>query len=236
MITLAFIRETAHLSDAMVQSYMAAQQIQITRDFAPIWGIEATCVFVPGGSVIPPGAYQVLFQDHSPEVDALGFHTGDGAPVARIFVEDALTDGVNWTVTASHEVLEMLADPEANKVIDVGATEYSVEVCDACEDDQFGYLINGHLMTDFVTPSWFNANLPRLSTASSATNPFTFRGSVYAPFSMADGGYIGERALPNGQWMQQMSSMASPRQVKRPTSRTMRRFNAVKVAEMPAGL
>jgi len=218
MITLAYVRDTDVITDAMIASYVAAQQIQITRDFAPLWGINATCVAVPTGAVIPAGAYQIWFKDHTDQDDALGYHTLDGNPIAYVFTADDLADGVSWSVTSSHETLEMLADPMVNQVRDIAGVEYAVEVGDAVEDDEFSYLINGHLMTDFVLPSWFDP---------AGKAPFSFRNSVSAPLTLAAGGYIGVRQLPNGQWVQRMSEMIpAPRQLKRPTSRTMRRFRA----------
>jgi hypothetical protein len=219
MITLACLRDSNAITDAMVAAYVAAQQIQITRDFAPAWGIDATCVVVPPGGAIPAGAWQIWMKDHTDEDGALGYHDVDGNPIAYVFVADDLADGISWSVTASHETLEMLGDPDITKVVDAGGQEYCWEVCDACEDDRFAYLIDGHLMSDFILPTWFNP--------AATTGPFTFRNTVSAPFALAAGGYIGVRTLPNGQWTQRMAeTVPLPRQIKRATSRTQRRFKA----------
>lgn len=218
MITIAFVRDTALLTDELVRSYVAAQQIQVTRDFAPLWGVDATCVVVPPGGAVPAGAWQVCFKDHTDQDGALGYHDVAGNPIAYVFVADDLADGVNWTVTASHETLEMLGDPQITKTVDVAGFQFCYEVADACEDDSLAYLINGHLMTDFVLPSWFDP---------AGKAPYTFRNTIHAPLALAVGGYIGVRQLPNGQWTQRMAeTVPLARQLKRPTSRTMRRFNA----------
>ena len=62
----------------------------------------------------------------------------------------------SWTVTLSHELLEMLADPWINWCAqgDDGKI-YALEVCDAVEADRMGYEIDGVLVSDFITPSWF---------------------------------------------------------------------------------
>ena len=215
MITIAYIRDTAVISDAMVAVYVAAQQIQVTRDFAPLWGVDATCVAIPAGGAIPAGAWQLWFKDHSDQDGALGYHDDQGNPIAYVFTADDLADGVSWTVTASHETLEMIGDPDIKQVRDSGGFEYAYEACDACEDDSLAYLVNGHLMSDFVLPSWFDPN---------GAAPYTFRNTIHAPLTLAVGGYIGVRQLPNGQWTQRTDAMLSVRQIKRPTSRTMRRF------------
>jgi hypothetical protein len=221
MVTIAYIRDSDVITDAMLASYVAAQQIQITRDFAPVWGIDATCVVVPPGGAIPVDAWQVWLKDHTDQDGSLGYHDDKGNPISYVFVADDLTDNISWTVTCSHETLEMLGDPTINQVIDTGGLEYAREVADTCEDDSLAYLINGHLMTAFATPAWFDPN---------GKAPFTFPvvPTITAPFQLAAGGYIGVRSLPDGQWQQRFAEAApaSPRQSKRPTSRTMRRFNA----------
>lgn len=214
--TIAFIRDTDVMTDELLIGYVKAQQIQITRDFAPCWGAGATCIFVQPNA-IPTGAWQVWFKDHSDQAGALGYHDDNGNPIAYVFAGDDRRDGLSWTVTGSHETLEMLGDPDIQQVRDVNGFEYAYEACDACEDDQFSYPVAGVLMSDFVLPSWFDPD---------GEAPFTFRNSIQAPLTLAAGGYIGVRSLPDGQWQQRFAELkpVSPRQRKGRHSRTMRRF------------
>lgn len=225
--TIAYVRETNLLTDALVQSYVLAQQTQITRDFRPIWHIDAVCVFVKPGDPVPQGAWVVYFRDHSPEPGALGFHDDSGSPIAYVFVADDLADGMNWCVTGSHETLEMLVDPTINLTRDRtlnGTTwEYAIEVCDAPEDDQFAYWIAGsdgrsHLMSAFVTPDWFSEN---------GKAPFAFptRTPIHAPFELLPGGYIGRReTAPQTTDWTQVTAQRGLRANKKWFSRTKRRF------------
>lgn len=222
--TIAFVRHTSLLTDAMVRHYMTAQQIQITRDFRPHWGSNALCVFVPEGHSVPKNAWQCVLLDSAGEAGALGFHetTKDGMPVMLVGVGDAMNDGLSWSVTCSHEVLETLADPWIDNTIPVTidgiSYQFAREICDASEDDMYAYSINGVQMSDFVYPSWFDPD---------GKPPFTFRDAVHAPFALAPGGYIGRKEmLPHpGQWDQIFAEGApGARTVKSPTSRTMRRF------------
>ena len=229
---IAYIRETGLLTDALIRAYVAAQQIQIDRDFGPIWNVKDECVFVPPGSVIPDGARQVIFKDRSDQTDATGYHTGTGTPVAFVFAQDCIDDGIAWAVTASHETLEMLADPLCSRTqrvtIDGVTWDYAWEVCDAPEDDAFAYAINGIHMTDFVLPNWFIPDAP---------GPYSFRDALRAPLALAEGGYIGRRevAPSPGTWAQVFADKPGPRQRKGPLSRTMRRFAAAATApKVPA--
>lgn len=226
---IAYCRDTDLLTDELVASYVAAQQTQITRDFFPIWSIDATCIAVKKGGPVPPGAWQLRLQDTSPEPGALGFHDDQGNPIAYSFVADDLKYGLSWTVTASHETLEMLVDPTINRTRErflSGTTwEYMVEVCDAPEDDSYGYWIPGtgnqsHLMSAFVTPSWFSEN---------GKAPFAFptRTPIVEPWGLLRGGYIGRREIAPtpGDWTQ-LTAQLGPRANKKWYSRTKRRFEA----------
>jgi hypothetical protein len=97
-----------------------------------------------------------------------GFHLDKHKqPYAKV-IATPKNDG--WTIAASHETLEMLLDPygnrlqssveieiKANKIVDgTGQYGYLVEACDPCEDDKFGYTINGVVVSDFITPHFYD--------------------------------------------------------------------------------
>ncbi len=216
--TIAFVIETALLHPDLVKSYLISQQVQLDRDLYPIWGLTARCVFATPGTA-PAGAWTCVFLDNSDQANALGYHdvNADGLPIMKVFMRDILADRVAWTVTASHEVIETLGDPNIDQVVDVGDVEYARELCDPPEDDRFSYVVHGHHLSAFVTPAWFKPD---------GVAPFTFPliSQISAPFTLADGGYIGERKLPNGPWTQRFAGGRGSRQHKRMTSRTLRRF------------
>ena len=57
--------------------------------------------------------------DDSDQASALGYHdmTSEGLPLGKVFGTTNLKFGTNWTVTASHELLEMLGDPSINLTV-----------------------------------------------------------------------------------------------------------------------
>ncbi len=115
-IKVAVINASNAVSDADVQGAVGALQTQVHRDFAPVWGIDADLEFVPPGTRPPPGTWWLAILDNSDQAGALGYHdlTSQGLPLGKVFAQSDIESGNNWTVTASHELLEMLADPGIN--------------------------------------------------------------------------------------------------------------------------
>lgn len=214
---IACYRTTALLSDDLIQSWIAAEQIAISRDFAPHWG-DAKLIFLAGGETAPPGAWPMVFQDDSDVPDALGYHElqAQGIPTLIVAIKVCLAGKYNWTVTADHEVKETIADPMLTRTAVVGGTEYAVEVCDPPEDDEFAYVVDGHFVSDFVLPAYYEPG---------SAGPYSFRGSITAPLGLAEGGYIGERPV-GGAWTQVFADAVPGRRAvnKAMSSRTMRRF------------
>jgi len=117
--------------------------------------------------------------------DAAGIHLDkDGQPFALV------TAGDDWPLTACHEILEMLANPFGNRVIagdspksDQGRVEFLVEVCDPSEAAEFGYTVNGVLVSDFYTPNYFDPiQAPGVR--------YSFTGALTEPRQVVAGGYL----------------------------------------------
>ncbi len=212
-IAVAVINSSSILTDEQVQAVVPALQTQVHRDFAPAWGIDADLTFVPQGSNPLPTAWWLTVLDDSDQADALGYHetTTEGLPLAKVFAKTAQQDGVQWTVTMSHELLEMLADPEINLTVFMQpaattGTLYAYEVCDACEADQYGYQIDGTLVSDFVFPAWFESSRPVGSTQ------FDFSAQLQAPLpQLLPGGYIGAFDVGSGNGWHQLTAARDER-------------------------
>src|SRR5579864_4698159 len=145
---ISVINESTVLADADIAPAVAALKKQVTNDFRPVWGVDAELTMIGKTSQPPAGSWWLVILDDSDQAGALGYHdlTSEGLPLGKVFAATDLKFGSNWTVTASHELLEMLADPNINLTVFVQSGSaagrlYAYEVCDACENDQFGYLI-----------------------------------------------------------------------------------------------
>jgi hypothetical protein len=189
---------------------MALQQ-QVTNDFHPVWGIDAELKMIPQGTPATPGTWWLVILDDSDQAGALGYHdlTPDGLPLGKIFAASDLKAGDSWSVTASHELLEMLADPNINLTVFVQdanttGTLYAYEVCDACEDDSFGYKINNVLVSDFVYPAWFE------NFREEGSTQFDQMNQIKDPLALLTGGYIGVFSVTDGTGWQQQTAEKVP--------------------------
>ncbi len=198
-ILIDVINESTVLTEtAEVAAVVAALQKQLDIDFAPAWNRDASLRLLSAAET-DATAWQLVLLDDADQADALGYHelTAAGLPLGKVFVKTTMDDKLNWTITASHELLEMLGDPDINLCAefstDNGSRFYAYEVCDACEDDSFGYAIDGVMVSDFVLPEWF--------MQSSQLKVYDFRGHVTKPFQLLTGGYIGEY-IPGEGWTQ----------------------------------
>lgn len=191
-IKIAVINSSTVVNDIEVQALTQALQIQVSRDFAPVWGVDADLVFVPNGTQPPAGTWWLTILDNTDQAGALGYHdlTPDSLPLGKVFAGTDKQYGSQWTVTASHELLEMLGDPDINLCASVSNADgsirlYAYEVADACEADSYGYQINSLLVSDFVYPAWFE------SFRQPGSTQFDFQNKITTPFQLLPGGYIG---------------------------------------------
>jgi hypothetical protein len=228
VITIAIVNESTVLSDDDIAGsdrnptigVLDALRTQLTRDFCPAWDLNIpTLRFFPkrpGDTppTLPSDAWVIAILDDSDQADALGYHdvSANGTPLGKVFAKSCLDDHVSWSVDLSHELLEMLADPDINLCAEgADGRIRALEVCDAVEDDSLGYEINGVLVSDFVMPAWF-------STAQ-GPGPFDFGKKLQQPFELGRGGYIS--IMQAGNWTQINADERAAR--KRPMQRGSRR-------------
>jgi hypothetical protein len=187
----------------------AAVQKQVTRDFEPIWGtpgnVDAFADFndVPS-DYLPVALFRDVRQFAAQMVELVG--RDPATRVISAFERGRLT-GIHlnsftrqpfalvaatgaWTVTLSHEILEMLADPSGNRLVAAyhpnpaqrgRRVQYLLEVCDPCLSRW--YSVNGVPVSDFVTPQYFDpVRVPGMR--------YSFTGSLVEPRHILEGGYV----------------------------------------------
>lgn len=192
------------ITDEQLQVAVRAINRQITNDFEPYWSLSAE-LRLEGRSETKPTKHTlsdmrgdaVLYVWYEMDIDgALGYHeTNDkGIPYGFVFVELAEKLDEDWSVTLSHEALELIGDPETNLLV-VGPNPedrrrnvfHWYEMCDAVQDEH--YEVDGVKVSNFVLPLYFTS-----SDESGGRNDFlgrSYDGKTLKSFGVNPGGYLG---------------------------------------------
>src|SRR6202048_5159920 len=182
----------------------AALQKCYDQYFVPVWGYPLKLY---NTEMAKPSDWQFIYFDDADTAGALGYHdlTKDGQPVSKIFVKTTLADNQLVSVTACHELFEMVIDPIANLWAQAtNRTEYAYEMCDPVEEDTFK--VDGIEMSNFLHPSWFEPFKHPPGTK------FDHLGKLKKPFSMTKGGYVIIKR--NGRVKERFGSLAKARRFK----------------------
>lgn len=163
-------------------------------DFGKFWNISASCQVGMSSS-----ADAVIYLRKDLTNDGyLGYHsvTASGRPYGVVLTALSERLGEPWSVTLSHEVLELAADPEANRyAIGTHPAEdrnvfYWMEVCDAVQAES--YVQDGVRVSNFVLPLYFT---PIDEVGSLSKIDFMRitgkRGGTLSSLWLTSGGYAG---------------------------------------------
>lgn len=180
-MNIALISRASDLGGDELAAAAAAIQQQVSSHFSQTWDVTAV---VAAFETYAPIGYAPVFIDDVANAPPgySGYHTTSaGNPFAIVQY------GPTWTLTASHEALEILADPDGMQIVPGvspadGASPVSFirEVCDPCQNADYAYAIDGFLVSDFCTPHYFDPN------AGGARLSWT--GAVKTPLSVLPGG------------------------------------------------
>lgn len=189
-VHVGLVDKTGKIDAATLTEVAGALNEQVQADFAPAWHVRATV----GYYLSPPaGTWTIQLVKSLSDPSALGYHTdSDKQPVAYVdAIDDQSRVDPDWTITASHELLEMLADPWGNRLHSAkhldgrahdGRVRYLLEVCDPCEATS--YEVGGVAVSDFILPAYYR------STRSGLHPKLSYAGAITEPQEVDEGGYI----------------------------------------------
>ena len=192
---IVVLNGSSRVTDDQAHQMTAAVAHQARTDVWSAWGMRTpTVTFLAGPTpAVPASAYGIMIVDTIPDQPSgvLGFHTEDqgGRIWGVVACGPVLDAGMavltgDWSVASvlSHEVLELLIDPDCNLWANNGnGRAYSYEVCDPVEAPT--YSVQGVSVSNFVTPAWFDPN-------AADTARYDHLGLLKAPFSLLPGGYL----------------------------------------------
>jgi hypothetical protein len=204
MIISVINHSNGEISDEKLQQAIRAINHQIAQDFAPYWSLGAE-LRLEGRSASTPGKQTiadmrgdaVLYLWNKVDVaDALGYHDRNnrGIPFGFVFTELSESVGESWTVTLSHEALELVGDPEVNLLVmgphpgdPAQIVFHWYEMCDAVQSES--YRIDEVDVSNFVLPLYFTGGDER-----GGRNDYLSRahgGRTLESFHVNPGGYVG---------------------------------------------
>ncbi len=192
------------VSDENLQNVVRAINRQIREDFEPYWSLGAT-LRLEGRSAAAPskeeladmrGDAVLYLWDHADVPGALGYHDQNhrGIPYGFVFTDVSASLGEPWSVTLSHEALELVGDPEVNLLVQgphpaepTRTVFHWYEMCDAVQAET--YEIDGVPVSNFVLPLFFTGG-----DEQGGRNDFLGRaygGKTLRSFGINPGGYLG---------------------------------------------
>lgn len=204
MIISVINHTNGKVSDEELQVAIRAVNRQIAHDFEPYWSVGAA-LRLEGRSTKTPsqmhlqdmrGDSVLYLWDRVDVEDALGYHDANnrGIPFGFVFTELSKSLGENWTVTLSHEALELIADPEVNLLVagphpanPKKTVFHWYEMCDAVQAES--YKVDGVDVSNFLLPLYFTSE-----DEFEGRNDFLGRRhkkKALRSFGINPGGYIG---------------------------------------------
>lgn len=194
------------VSDEEVQHVIRAVNRQIIEDFEPYWGMSAT-LRLEGRSAAQPDTIQIpdlrgdaviYLWNEADVTNAIGYHNRNarGVPFGFVFTEISRQIGEPWSVTFSHEALELIGDPETNLLVmgphpvENRDVFHWFEMCDAVQAEK--YEIDGVPLSNFLLPLYFTGT--REVDEIGARNDFlgrSYGGQTLTSFGINPGGYVG---------------------------------------------
>jgi phospholipase C len=224
---ISIVNRSASISDEALQRVIRATNRQIREDFEPYWSFGATLRLEgkigekPNKASLPElrGDAIIYLWDQTDVEDALGYHDKNaaGIPYGFVFTELSKQLGEPWSVTLSHEALELLGDAQGTLLVqgphpDKPSLEvfHWFEMCDAVQSQS--YKIDGVEVSNFVLPLYFTTD-----EQQGSRNDFLGRvvkGKGLRSFGVAPGGYIGF-FNPQTREQEQWSPPEDPRAKKR---------------------
>jgi len=192
--------------DAELQRIVRAIRRQIKEDFEPYWSLGAT-LRLEGRSRREPEKEQltdmrgdaiIYLWDKSDVENAIGYHdiNNRGIPFGFVFLDVAERLGEPWSVTLSHEVLELLGDSEVNLLAagphpnpQEGRDVFHwYEMCDAVQSES--YEIDSVRVSNFVLPLYFTGG-DEFDGRNDFLGTHNADGSTLKSFGVNPGGYVG---------------------------------------------
>lgn len=159
-------------------------QKQLTRDFAPAWGVTATLRYTTVANDVRTGEVAVWIKDTEAGCwYCTGFvatRTLDvyGKPIIQIFMDKVRALNIAPAYVLGHELMEYLVNPQGTFQVlrsDIGQVKvYRLEICDAVQRHM--YTIDGLLVSNFTLPAFWGI----------FNGPYDYMNKILSPFGTTE--------------------------------------------------
>lgn len=153
------------------------------------YGLTAEIKAYENISSVPYGSWLVTI-DEEIDTNSYGYHyvleknesfAPKGTPYARLKYDKI------WTLILSHEVTELLINPYLQnfRYAEIGGKKVRlvVEPSDPAQFKDFGYLVNGVLVSDFTTPNYYDL-------VWTPNTRYSWTGQISKPLELLENGYF----------------------------------------------
>lgn len=196
---IAVFAETDRITPQELDIACKAIQKQIDRHVEPEWGERTHVAYSPTSSPAP-GWERVGIYDTIDFPNVNGFHAvQNGQPMAKVNYSPF------WTLDLSHEIVEMVCDPtgrsfrSGQSLLDgQGSVSYLLEICDACQDFDDSYFVEGVRVCNFFKRNYFTPGVvpgASYSMANAMGDPV-----LQGPLTISPNGYLTWFHEPGNQW------------------------------------
>ncbi len=212
---ISLVNHSKVITDEQVQEAIRAINRQLKEDFEPYWSFSATLRLEGPIGKRPSisnlgdmrGDAVMYIVDGVNALSATGWHLANykDIPYGIVFLGLCAQIKEAWSVTLSHETLELVGDPMANLLVQGNhpvdrrrRVFHLFEMCDAVQAET--YHIDGVEVSNFVLPSYFS-----LGEQPGRRNDFlgrSYKGKTLPSFGMNPGGYLNILDAATGKWEQ----------------------------------
>ena len=212
---ISLINHSEVITDEQVQQVIRAINRQLKEDFEPYWSFSATLRLEGPIGQRPSlskfsdmrGDAVLYLVDGVNSLGATGWHLANygDIPYGIVFLGLCAKIKEAWSITLSHEALELVGDPMCNLLVQGNdpldrrrRVFHLFEMCDAVQAES--YSIEGVALSNFVLPSYFS-----LGEQPGRRNDFlgrSYKGKTLESFGMNPGGYLNILDPKAGNWEQ----------------------------------
>jgi hypothetical protein len=196
-IHVALVSEVEQVGMNNLRRVAAALQKQVAEDLRPIWNVNATVEAYETLDSVPTESWPVIIRS---DIELKGIHSVENGKPFSLVQYDKDSDA--WSLNASAVLLNMLTNPSANRLfsgpspnpVDKGKiVQFLVEISAPVREN--GYRIDGVLVSDFVTPEFFQASKRK-------EGQYSHTGSAKEPLKIVTNGFLSWLDRETNEWHQ----------------------------------